>query len=184
MMAMMMTGRVLLVCALCVLWCGAGGVYARDLDNKALGGCMASGVLGMNASYVPNGCNKYMPTPPLRSALPIPAIQAEVQQLTDVSRDDIIKLSSDNAPGFGSGDGSRDKGAAALTGPAVPAASPTGVVPGAGDSAVPGPTGAGGSSGSEGDSLVPSSSGDLPSQSNGTVITSSDLSTTHSGSRE
>ncbi|RNC56392.1 mucin-associated surface protein (MASP) [Trypanosoma cruzi] len=24
-MAMMMTGRVLLVCALCVLWCGAGG---------------------------------------------------------------------------------------------------------------------------------------------------------------
>ncbi|RNC36412.1 putative mucin-associated surface protein (MASP), partial [Trypanosoma cruzi] len=27
-MAMMMTGRVLLVCALCVLWCGAGGGYA------------------------------------------------------------------------------------------------------------------------------------------------------------
>ncbi|PWV20760.1 Mucin-associated surface protein (MASP) [Trypanosoma cruzi] len=26
--AMMMTGRVLLVCALCVLWCGAGGGYA------------------------------------------------------------------------------------------------------------------------------------------------------------
>ncbi|KAF8278836.1 Mucin-associated surface protein (MASP), putative, partial [Trypanosoma cruzi] len=75
----MMTGRVLLVCALCVLWCGAGGVYARDLDNnKALGGCMASGVLGVKTSYVPNGCNKYMPTPPLRSALPIPAIQAEV----------------------------------------------------------------------------------------------------------
>ncbi|KAF8278843.1 Mucin-associated surface protein (MASP), putative, partial [Trypanosoma cruzi] len=77
-MAMMMTGRVLLVCALCVLWCGAGGVYARDLENKALGGCMASGVLGAKTSYVPNGCNKYMPTPPLRSALPIPAIQAEV----------------------------------------------------------------------------------------------------------
>ncbi|EAN97279.1 Mucin-associated surface protein (MASP) [Trypanosoma cruzi] len=27
---MMMTGRVLLVCALCVLWCGAGGIVADD----------------------------------------------------------------------------------------------------------------------------------------------------------
>ncbi|KAF8284670.1 Mucin-associated surface protein (MASP) [Trypanosoma cruzi] len=30
-MAMMMTGRVLLVCALCVLWCGAGGVFADEV---------------------------------------------------------------------------------------------------------------------------------------------------------
>ncbi|EAN84327.1 mucin-associated surface protein (MASP), putative [Trypanosoma cruzi] len=29
-MAMKMTGRVLLVCALCVLWCGAGGGFAND----------------------------------------------------------------------------------------------------------------------------------------------------------
>ncbi|RNC32605.1 mucin-associated surface protein (MASP), partial [Trypanosoma cruzi] len=29
-MAMMMTGRVLLVCALCVLWCGAGGGHAME----------------------------------------------------------------------------------------------------------------------------------------------------------
>ncbi|KAF5216449.1 Mucin-associated surface protein (MASP) subgroup S047 [Trypanosoma cruzi] len=29
-MAMMMTGRVLLVCALCVLWCGAGGGFANE----------------------------------------------------------------------------------------------------------------------------------------------------------
>ncbi|RNC38117.1 mucin-associated surface protein (MASP) [Trypanosoma cruzi] len=98
-MAMMMTGRVLLVCALCVLWCGAGGVYARDLDNRALGGCMASGVLGMNASYEPNGCNEYMPTPPLRSALPIPAIQAEDGQVRDTPS------------GPGSGGGGGDKGA-------------------------------------------------------------------------
>ncbi|PWU99598.1 Mucin-associated surface protein (MASP) [Trypanosoma cruzi] len=32
-MAMMMTGRVLLVCALCVLWCGAGGGYAWDFGS-------------------------------------------------------------------------------------------------------------------------------------------------------
>ncbi|EAN98943.1 Mucin-associated surface protein (MASP) [Trypanosoma cruzi] len=35
-MAMMMTGRVLLVCALCVLWCGAGGGYAWDFNNDSL----------------------------------------------------------------------------------------------------------------------------------------------------
>ncbi|EAN96843.1 Mucin-associated surface protein (MASP) [Trypanosoma cruzi] len=33
----MMTGRVLLVCALCVLWCGGGGGYAEDVD-VAVGG--------------------------------------------------------------------------------------------------------------------------------------------------
>ncbi|RNC35566.1 mucin-associated surface protein (MASP) [Trypanosoma cruzi] len=31
-MAMMMTGLVLLACALCVLWCGAGVGYAEDVD--------------------------------------------------------------------------------------------------------------------------------------------------------
>ncbi|EAN91573.1 mucin-associated surface protein (MASP), putative [Trypanosoma cruzi] len=32
-MAMMMTGRVLLVCALCVLWCGLSGIAAYDADG-------------------------------------------------------------------------------------------------------------------------------------------------------
>ncbi|EAN91660.1 Mucin-associated surface protein (MASP) [Trypanosoma cruzi] len=151
-MAMMMTGRVLLVCALCVLWCGAGDVYAGDLDNRALGGCMASGVLGMNASYVPNGCNEYMPTPPLRSALPIPAIQAEDGQVRDT------------APGSGSGVGEGGGSPGALS-PAGAAASP------------------GGSSGRESDSPA-SSSGYLSSQSDGAVMKSSDLSTTHSGPQQ
>ncbi|KAF8277359.1 Mucin-associated surface protein (MASP), subgroup S079 [Trypanosoma cruzi] len=35
-MAMMMTGRVLLVCALCVLWCGAGGGFANE-EKSGLG---------------------------------------------------------------------------------------------------------------------------------------------------
>ncbi|PBJ77210.1 mucin-associated surface protein [Trypanosoma cruzi cruzi] len=35
-MAMMMTGRVLLVCALCVLWCGAGGGFANE-EKTGLG---------------------------------------------------------------------------------------------------------------------------------------------------
>ncbi|KAF8278771.1 Mucin-associated surface protein (MASP), subgroup S038 [Trypanosoma cruzi] len=167
----MMTGRVLLVCALCVLWCGAGGVYARDIDNKALGGCMASGVLGAKTSYVPNGCNKYMPTPPLRSALPIPAIQAEVVNTRDNSQNG-IKLSSDNAPVSGSGGGGGSPG---------PAAAAAGVRGGPGG--VPVPAGPGGSAGGEVDSLAPSSE-DLPSRNDDTVMESSDLSTTHIGSRE
>ncbi|EKG00976.1 hypothetical protein TCSYLVIO_008055, partial [Trypanosoma cruzi] len=35
-MVMMMTGRVLLVCALCVLWCGAGGGRCDDAKQKEL----------------------------------------------------------------------------------------------------------------------------------------------------
>ncbi|KAF8280073.1 Mucin-associated surface protein (MASP), subgroup S040 [Trypanosoma cruzi] len=80
-MAMMMTGRVLLVvCVLCVLWCGAGGVYARDIDNKALGDCMTSGVLGTNCSRVPGGCDKTAPKLPFRSALPITVLQADAPE--------------------------------------------------------------------------------------------------------
>ncbi|EKF29151.1 mucin-associated surface protein (MASP), putative, partial [Trypanosoma cruzi marinkellei] len=69
--AMMMTGRVLLVCALCVLWCDAAGVHARELENNALGGCMVSGVLGTNGSHVSSGCEKSALTLPLRSVLSV-----------------------------------------------------------------------------------------------------------------
>ncbi|EAN93812.1 mucin-associated surface protein (MASP), putative [Trypanosoma cruzi] len=47
-MAMVMTGRVLLVCALCVLWCGAGGGYAEGVD-VAFGGPGAFGEGGGGA---------------------------------------------------------------------------------------------------------------------------------------
>ncbi|EKF29399.1 mucin-associated surface protein (MASP), putative [Trypanosoma cruzi marinkellei] len=106
-MVTMMTGRVLLVCALCVLWCGAGCLYARDLDSKALGDCMPLGVLGVNASHVSNRCNKYMPTPPLRSVLPISAIQAEVVTVTETSQvGDTLNsgTTSSSGPRGGSGD--------------------------------------------------------------------------------
>ncbi|EAN86614.1 mucin-associated surface protein (MASP), putative [Trypanosoma cruzi] len=47
MMAMMMAGRVLLVCALCVLWCGAGcGVFAdqdEELSTESPGGRSSGG---------------------------------------------------------------------------------------------------------------------------------------------
>ncbi|EAN88507.1 mucin-associated surface protein (MASP) [Trypanosoma cruzi] len=42
MMAMMMTGRVLLVCALCVLWCGAAVVAAADTGGVEMEGAEGS----------------------------------------------------------------------------------------------------------------------------------------------
>ncbi|PBJ68083.1 mucin-associated surface protein [Trypanosoma cruzi cruzi] len=187
-MAMMMTGRVLLVCALCVLWCGAGGVYARDLENKALGGCMASGVLDAKTSYVPNGCNNYMPTPPLRSALPIPAIQAEVVKIKDNSQNG-IKLSSDNAPVSGSGGGGGSPGALSPVGVPGAAASPgppaaPGVSGPAGPAGPAGPVAGPDVSGGRVDSVLPSPGVHASPHIDDTVMESSDLSTTHRGSRE
>ncbi|RNC54213.1 mucin-associated surface protein (MASP) [Trypanosoma cruzi] len=56
-MAMMMTGRVLLVCALCVLWCGAGGGGFAD-EEKAAGS-------GSGAELPP--ASKPVVTPPVGS---------------------------------------------------------------------------------------------------------------------
>ncbi|KAF8307769.1 Mucin-associated surface protein (MASP), subgroup S043, partial [Trypanosoma cruzi] len=78
-MAMMMTGRVLLVCALCVLWCGAGGIHARNPDSNSLRGYMASGGFGRKKSFLSNGSIKNLSTPILLSASFISAIQAEAR---------------------------------------------------------------------------------------------------------
>ncbi|KAF8300540.1 Mucin-associated surface protein (MASP), subgroup S043 [Trypanosoma cruzi] len=97
-MAMMVTGRVLLVCALGVLWCGAGGVYAREVDNNAQGVCMASGVLVKNCSQMPSGCDKTTITVPLRSALPITVVEASTENnvsgLTDGNQESTSDLNS------------------------------------------------------------------------------------------
>ncbi|PBJ78679.1 mucin-associated surface protein [Trypanosoma cruzi cruzi] len=79
-MAMMMTGRVLLVCALCVLWCGAGGIHARNPDNNSLSGHMASGGFGRKKSFLSNGSIKNLSTPLLLSASFISAMQAEARE--------------------------------------------------------------------------------------------------------
>ncbi|KAF8295734.1 Mucin-associated surface protein (MASP), subgroup S043 [Trypanosoma cruzi] len=79
-MAMMMTGRVLLVCALCVLWCGAGGIHARNPDNNSLSGYMASRGFGRKRSFLSNGSIKNLSAPLLPSASFISAIQAEARE--------------------------------------------------------------------------------------------------------
>ncbi|EAN94678.1 mucin-associated surface protein (MASP), putative [Trypanosoma cruzi] len=48
-MAMMMTGRVLLVCALCVLWCGAGGGGCNDTPQALPSGSGGGKVVGTDA---------------------------------------------------------------------------------------------------------------------------------------
>ncbi|EAN98892.1 Mucin-associated surface protein (MASP), subgroup S091 [Trypanosoma cruzi] len=103
-MAMMMTGRVLLVCALCVLWCGAGGVYARDVDNNALGGCVASEVLSTNWFHLSSGCEETALTPPLRSALPISAVEAStVEEVSSPCDGSCSRSAGDSVTGGGVG---------------------------------------------------------------------------------
>ncbi|EAN83407.1 mucin-associated surface protein (MASP), putative, partial [Trypanosoma cruzi] len=120
-MAMMMTGRVLLVCALCVLWCGAGGVDASDLENNVVGGCMASGVLDANGFHMPSGCDKTALTLPLRSVVSITAVEASTDPLvsgTAENKSDLAPTSGADFGGAGSppgrggeGGGGRDDGA-------------------------------------------------------------------------
>ncbi|KAF8286759.1 Mucin-associated surface protein (MASP), subgroup S087 [Trypanosoma cruzi] len=128
----MMTGRVLLVCALCVLWCGACGVYARDRENKALDGCTASGGFGKKKSYLSSGCNKTALTLSLRSVLPI--VTAEVLVDENDSDQTVIDPALDSseepsillpaalpdvsvAPGAGGGGGGGESGASNLGSP-------------------------------------------------------------------
>ncbi|PBJ77105.1 mucin-associated surface protein [Trypanosoma cruzi cruzi] len=127
----MMAGRVLLVCALCVLWCGAGGVYARDIENNAEGVCMVPGRFGKKTSYLSSGCHKTTPKLSLRPALPIPAIQAE-----DTEED----AGSDITLGGGGGGGSGVNSA----GQGVTGSSQAGSVPGAGPLPPAGASGGGG----------------------------------------
>ncbi|KAF8286765.1 hypothetical protein TcBrA4_0024570 [Trypanosoma cruzi] len=98
----MMTGRVLLVCALCVLWCGAGGIHARDIENNAGGGCVTSGVFEGKTSYLSSGCHKTTPTLPLRSMLPIAALQADDRE-EEVSSTKGAHLSLNGKLGAGGG---------------------------------------------------------------------------------
>ncbi|ESS60816.1 mucin-associated surface protein (MASP) [Trypanosoma cruzi Dm28c] len=108
-MAMMMTGRVLLVCALCVLCCGAGGVYAGGIDNNAVGDCMASEVLGRKTLNTPSGCDKSTPKLPFRSALLITALKA------DVSEEDGKVLNSIGSSGTGGSSGGGGGGGESVT---------------------------------------------------------------------
>ncbi|PWV07990.1 Mucin-associated surface protein (MASP) [Trypanosoma cruzi] len=186
-MAMMMTGRVLLVCALCVLWCGAGGVDASDLENNAVGGCMASGVLDANGFHMPSGCDKTALTLPLRSVVSITAVEASTDPLvtgTAENKSDLAPTSGadfggagsppgrggeggggrdDDAGGPGGGGGGSNGGSKARVGgslksPASDVKSPSPVL-GDGGSSPGAPTGSVGSDGSKGLILGSFSSG-------------------------
>ncbi|KAF8303182.1 Mucin-associated surface protein (MASP), subgroup S043 [Trypanosoma cruzi] len=154
-MAMMMTGRVLLVCALCVLWCGAGGVYARDILKNAQGGCVASGGFGKKRSYLWSGFDKDVPTPFLRSVLPIPVIQAGDSEGVSSKENNGKNLilgdgvsGAEITAGVGRGGGGSDgRGGVNSAGEEGAGGSHAGSVPGAGSSPpAGGPASGGGSS--------------------------------------
>ncbi|PWV17739.1 Mucin-associated surface protein (MASP) [Trypanosoma cruzi] len=120
-MAMVMTGRVLLVCGLCALWCGAGGVYARDVDSNAVGGCTTSGELGTGLSHVSSGCNKPGITAPLRSTLPVTAVEASGEEINSVTMQNNLGSSEiSNAAGPGPAGPADAAGAAGAAGAGVP----------------------------------------------------------------
>ncbi|EAN88050.1 Mucin-associated surface protein (MASP) [Trypanosoma cruzi] len=162
----MMTGRVLLVCALCVLWCGAGGVYARDIGNNSQGVCMVLGGFGKKTSHLASGCDKNAPTLSLRPALPIAAIQAE-----DTEEGAGSDITAVGGGGGGSGvNSARQDGAGS---------SQAGSVPGAG---LPPPAGASGVGGNPSGSVTPGGDSS-PDRSVGTG-TSASLSSTSQGESE
>ncbi|KAF8300192.1 putative Mucin-associated surface protein (MASP) [Trypanosoma cruzi] len=57
-MMMMMTGRVLLVCALCVLWCGAGGSGRAETSPEAPGGVSQGGNSPDGTNNTTNGAGR------------------------------------------------------------------------------------------------------------------------------
>ncbi|PWV05524.1 Mucin-associated surface protein (MASP) [Trypanosoma cruzi] len=106
-MALMMTGRVLLVCALCVLWCGTPGVDATNHENNAVGVCMTSGGFGGKMSYLSSGCDKTDVGLAMRSILPITAAEASddevVSNTADINSQSSQNSNADTAGGGGSG---------------------------------------------------------------------------------
>ncbi|EKF28809.1 mucin-associated surface protein (MASP), putative, partial [Trypanosoma cruzi marinkellei] len=171
-MAMMMTGRVLLVCVLCVLWCGiAGGIHAKTLDSNGVGGCMLPGRLGKKAMCLPSGCNISAPTLPLRSSLPVYAIQAEEIEQNSASEENMSTVTPDSGDTQADSVPIPDSGADPDS--AGPAGNPGSITSPGGT--VAGPAGAGGesqNSRSDGDCLTPSgngttTTGSLPSHEGG-----------------
>ncbi|RNC38125.1 mucin-associated surface protein (MASP) [Trypanosoma cruzi] len=136
-MMMMMTGRVLLVCALCVLWCGAGRVYARNPDNNSLGGYMASRGFGRNTSFLSNGSIKNLSTPLLLSASFISAMQAEARE--EVSSPGVTNLPLSGATGLSPAFSDRGASIPRPTVPGLRAAIPGVDVPSDGPGAIPAP---------------------------------------------
>ncbi|PBJ79541.1 mucin-associated surface protein [Trypanosoma cruzi cruzi] len=89
-MAMMMTGRVLLVCALCVLWCGAGG---RCAEEKAGHGVQRD----VSASGTPPLGSKELVTPP-----------QETQELNDGPTDVKLKVPRESSSSLEEDDDDND----------------------------------------------------------------------------
>ncbi|ESS62169.1 mucin-associated surface protein (MASP) [Trypanosoma cruzi Dm28c] len=89
-MAMMMTGRVLLVCALCVLWCGAGG-RCDEVETTALGGGVEPLVQSQVIVKSPEGPQDLQVGPPdIKREVPpaSPGLKAEEEEFDDEEDDD------------------------------------------------------------------------------------------------
>ncbi|KAF8306175.1 hypothetical protein TcBrA4_0031510, partial [Trypanosoma cruzi] len=89
-MAMMMAGRVLLVCALCVLWCCAGGRCAEEMAGHGV-------QRDVSASGTPPPGSKELVTP-----------RQETQELNDGPTDVKVKVPSAPSPSLEEDDDDND----------------------------------------------------------------------------
>ncbi|PBJ68750.1 mucin-associated surface protein [Trypanosoma cruzi cruzi] len=93
-MAMMMTGRVLLVCALCVLWCGAGGVFGEGLVESRAGVSGSGGEHSLASKQLENSPQdtqgSHGRVPGVKGKVPpaSPGLKAEEEEFDDEEDDD------------------------------------------------------------------------------------------------
>ncbi|EKG02295.1 mucin-associated surface protein (MASP), putative, partial [Trypanosoma cruzi] len=96
-MAMMMTGRVLLVCALCVLWCGAGG-RCDEVETTALGGGVEPLVQSQVIVKSPEGPQGLQVGPPdIKGEVPpaSPGLKAEEEEDDDDGEKTEVEVTED-----------------------------------------------------------------------------------------
>ncbi|PBJ80108.1 mucin-associated surface protein [Trypanosoma cruzi cruzi] len=99
-MAMMMTGRVLLVCALCVLWCGACGGFANEEKAGRVSGTeLLPESKGPETS--PQGSKGSQNRAPggKENITPVPGEEADDDDDDDEDEDDERKTEEENAEG-------------------------------------------------------------------------------------
>ncbi|EKF29619.1 mucin-associated surface protein (MASP), putative [Trypanosoma cruzi marinkellei] len=101
MMAMMMTGRVLLVCALCVLWCGIGVGFANEVVEASVHGAGSAGGKDMVKTIEPRT--------PVQDDLDTPIDLPNVDQSKGTSAGKPLEINGDNGDQLVVGTGVRDE---------------------------------------------------------------------------
>ncbi|PBJ68732.1 mucin-associated surface protein [Trypanosoma cruzi cruzi] len=100
-MAMMMTGRVLLVCGLCVLWCGAGGGFGEGLVESRAGVSGSGGEHSLASKQLENSSQDtqglHSRVPGVKGKVPpaSPGLKAEEEEDDDDGEETEVEVTED-----------------------------------------------------------------------------------------